>query len=263
MCKIGLGRMLGVMLVLTGGVAVALHADVITLSDIPGPEEPYISGVKAEADKDFSPASTFKMIIALAAFEEKIATPETELMCKDNVLPTQMPMKFGQAMQESNNDFFLQLIGRLTDEQLLAMAARCEFGTVKGKAPTDRHDWIHGGPIRVTPKQEHQFLRQLVRGKLPVDVAFQKELLSVMKWPAVQAGVDVYGKTGSWEHTYWFVGVAVKPSAVRVVTITLTAPGENRARAIQRFFQQIDRKIPAPGSEEGNTLSVPGTPAGP
>lgn len=238
----------------------SLRADVVTLSDLPGAEDPVILGVKEEATKEFSPASTFKMIIALAAFEQKIATPETQLLCVDgNQPPTPKPLKFQQAMYESSNDFFYQLILKLTDEQLLDMAKRCQFGTVKVDKDdkenkdkplvADRKEWIHGGPIRVTPKQEHKFLRTLVQGKLPVDVTYQKYLMAVMEWPKVEPGINVYGKTGSWERTFWYVGLGVKSTGVRVVTVTLTGSGANRARAIQRFFEQLKRPLPDASAE--------------
>lgn len=228
----------------------ALRADVTLLSDIPGAEVPYISGDETEANKAFSPASTFKMIIALTAFEQKIATPETELTCTDPYLsPKPQVLKFQKAMQDSSNDFFRQLVDKLTDAQLLDMAKRCGFGEVTGEAPKDRKDWTHGGVIRVTPMQEHQFLRKLIRGKLPVAVECQKQLMAVMVWPAVQAGVNVYGKTGSYEKTYWFSGIAVKAGgAVRVITVTLTAEDANRARAIQRFYDQVPRVLPVPAA---------------
>lgn len=229
-----------------------LRADVTLLSDIPGAEVPYISGEESEAEKAFSPASTFKMIIALTAFEQKIATPETELTCQDaHLSPKPQVLKFQKAMQDSSNDFFRQLVDKLTDEQLLEMARRCEFGTIPVAAPKDRKDWVHGGGIRVTPLQEHRFLRKLIRGKLLVSVESQKQLMAVMAWPAVEAGVNVYGKTGSYEKTYWFSGLAVKAGgAVRVITVTLTAEDANRSRAIQRFYDQIKRVLPAPTANE-------------
>lgn len=247
MCKISfsfrMGAVAGLLAFLGLGHAVA---DVTLLSDIPGAEAPYVSGDQSEADTAFNPASTFKMIIALTAFEQKVATPETELTCLDAYLsPTPQLLKFQKAMQDSSNDFFRQLVAKLTDAQLLDMAKRCGFGTVTGEAPKDRKDWVHGGVIRVTPRQEHQFLRQLIRGKLPVDLACQKQLLSVMTWPQMEAGINVYGKTGSYEKTFWFSGLAVKAGgAVRVVTVTLTAEDANRARAIQRFYDQIKRVLP-------------------
>lgn len=236
------------------------RADVITMSDLPGADDPALAGEKKDADKDFSPASTFKMIIALTAFEQKIATPDTHLRCKDNVMATYTIYSFNQAMVESNNDFFMQLVDKLTDAQLLDMAARCSFGTVKGEVSRNRFDWIHGGPIRVTPKQEHQFLRQLVRGKLPVNVIYQKDLLTVMKWPDALPGVDVYGKTGSWENTFWFSGIAVKHSGARVITVTLTSFGKSsRALAIKTFLDHINSPLPGKNDNAGMTDQPPGS----
>lgn len=247
MCKndVHFRCLLTALIILTGSL-IPIRADVVLLSDIPGAEAPYVSGDAAEADKAFTPASTFKMIIALTAFEQKIATPETELTCMDPYLsPTPQKLKFQKAMQDSSNDFFDQLVAKLTDAQLLDMAKRCSFGNVTGEVPKDRKEWRRGGVIRVTPRQEHQFLRQLIRGKLPVDVAAQKQLLAVMVWPQVDAGINVYGKTGSYEQTYWFSGLAVKAGGkVRVVTVTLTAPDGNRAKAIQRFYELTKRELP-------------------
>jgi beta-lactamase class D len=278
MCKGKIISLFVALAIVAGWITV--RADVVLMSDVPlsnapsntpAKEEPFASGSKEEADKEFSPASTFKMIIALTAFEKKIAAPDTKLLCVDNVIAGQgKPLTFQEAMYTSNNDFFRQLIARLKDEDLFDMATRCKFGNAKEGSMKSREDWIHGGPFRVTPRQEHAFLRALIRGKLPVEVACQKDLMTVMRWPVDQPGVYVYGKTGSWEKTFWFSGIAVKSGSVRVMTVTLTAPGASRAKAIGRFFALINRPIEStddatpenPASNSSSTGAVPSTSTG-
>jgi beta-lactamase class D len=220
-------------------------ADVVILSDFPGSDKPLISGETGQADQPFSPASTFKMIIALVALEKKIATPTTTILCSDSYLPQKpMQLDFQKAMYHSSNDFFVALLDKITPDELLAMAAKCGFGKPTGPPPSDKSAWRHGGNIRVTPREEHRFLRKLAAGQLPVAPGVQADLIRVMRWPSPKDQWQIFGKTGSWERTYWFVGMVHKSEGpARIGTVTLTSHGSDREKAIQRFLQQIERPI--------------------
>ena len=222
------------------------QADVVILSDVPGSDKPLVSRETEQADEYFSPASTFKMIIALVAFEKGIATAQTVHLCSDNHLPTKpLKLDFQQAMYYSSNDYFVALMDKIEGKELVEMAERCGFGKAVGPMPGDKSAWRHGGNIRVTPMQEHMFLRNLAQGTLPVDRRVQADLVRVMKWPSPVEGVKAFGKTGSWERTYWFSGMAViEGQPDRICTVTLTSFGSDRDQAISTFFQQIKRPLP-------------------
>lgn len=217
----------------------AAAADIVLVSQVPGSEDATVEGDPNQAIVEFSPASTFKMILALCAFEKGIATPETTMTCSDAHLPKR-PMKvdFQQAMYHSSNQYFYPLIDQLTDEEIVAMAEKCGFGKVKGPMPKNRKDWRFGGPIRITPRAAHVFMRALALGKLPVSPKAQGNLIRVMSWESPDDKVKTFGKTGSWEQTYWFNGLAATDRSRRVITIVLTSQGAERKKAILTFYQK-------------------------
>src|SRR5438552_2572051 len=74
-------------------------ADVILISDLPGREAPVIMGDAEEADRLFSPASTFKMIISFNALTQGIADEKTTALCNDEFLPIKnMKLDFHRAL---------------------------------------------------------------------------------------------------------------------------------------------------------------------
>ena len=218
-----------------GGMA---RGDVILIRDLPG-EEVRVLGDAAETDRFFSPASTFKMIVALAAFEQGIASPETQAECNDPFLPSRpMRLAFPEAMRHSSNEFFTPLFRRLTPEQLTEMAARCGFGRAEKAFLLPVEEFRHGGIFRITPRQQHDFMRRLALGELPVSWRVQEELKTVLEWPLeAKAEGRAYGKTGSWEKVYWFTGLRHFPGKTRLVTVLLTAPGSTREKAIAAFLK--------------------------
>ena len=219
-------------------MAAAARGDVILIRDLPG-EQVRIVGDPAEADRAFSPASTFKMIVALAAFEQGIASPETQAECNDPFLPSRpMRLTFPEAMRHSSNEFFTPLFRRLAPEQLAEMAVRCGFGTAETAAMSPVEEFRHGGIFRITPRQQQDFMKRLALGELPVSWRVQTDLLKVMEWPleAKEKG-QAYGKTGSWEKVYWFTGLRRFSEKTRLVTVLLTTPGSTREKAIAAFLQ--------------------------
>jgi len=219
-------------------------ADVVITQELTPDTTPKIDGLASEARTAYSPASTFKMIIALAAFEQGVATPETKELCNDKHLKLRpMRLNFQQAMFYSSNDFFVKVMENLTNEEIAGMAEKCGFGEPKGKMPENKSDWRYGATFRVTPLQEAAFLRKLAFGQLPASKSAQKNLVRVMKWPSEVEGVTVYAKTGSWERTYWMVGLAAYPTAdgqvFQSIVVTLKDRGSNRDKAIKRFWQAV------------------------
>jgi beta-lactamase class D len=222
-------------------LAGAARGDVILIRDIPG-QDMRILGKVEEADRAFSPASTFKMVVALTAFEQGIATPATQAECNDRFLPSRpMRLAFREAMQHSSNEFFQPLFRRLTPEQLVEMGTRCGFGTAPASKRPPVEEFRHGGIFRITPRQQQDFMKRLALGELPVSWRVQTDLLSVMEWPLGPAEKGhAYGKTGSWEKVYWFTGMRRHSGGVRLVTVLLTAADATREKAIAAFLQHSE-----------------------
>lgn len=223
----------------------ALLADVILVSDPEQGAAPELIGNEKEADAFFSPASTFKMILTLAGLEQGKAAPETRWICRDAFLP-QRPMELNltQALYYSSNEYFLHLEDLLKPDDFLEMGRRVHFGEEKiALAKVKREDWKHGGAFLITPRQEHAFMRSLARQELPVSKTVGETLQRVLQWPDSHSGVHAWGKTGSWDHCYWFTGLAERGNRRRVITVLLTQNGSTRDQAIARFYEQAE-KVP-------------------
>jgi hypothetical protein len=244
------------------------RADVVLTSIIPGEEMPVVEGNRQEADKAFTTASTFKMIVALAALEEGILAAGTKLACNDAHLPRRpMTLELREAMFFSSNDYFAHLARKLGNEQIQQMARACAFGN-DAPPPKNIDDWAHGGNVRITPRQQHAFMRRLAAARLPADSRNQWGLQNALAWPrsaplaamAIKSGdlpaafateenpsPEFFGKTGSWDGIRWFTGYALlppetklgqtQPRRARIVTVLLTKPGSTRQQAIDAFYK--------------------------
>jgi beta-lactamase class D len=218
-------------------------ADVTLVSGFPEPETAVIIGDESQTQKEFPTASTFKMIIALAAFDKGTANLDTQTICSDEFLPSKKPrlLNFQQAMYYSSNQYFEALLQKLKNSDLLEMAERCHFGKTFGDPPKDIKEWVHGGSIRVTPVEEHEFMRRLAQRKLPVERKIQDKLIQAMTWPPTSHGREVHGKTGSVRNTYWFNGFCRDADHIRVITVLHTGAASSRDHAIQAFYREAEK----------------------
>lgn len=229
-------------------------ADVVVTQLLQPGAAPAIEGPASLARTPYSPASTFKMIIALAAFEKGTASPDTRELCHDKHLPLRpMRLNFQQAMLYSSNDFFTKLREQVSDEEIQNVAKRCGFGEITGEWPADKGDLRLYSKIKITPLEMTAFLRKLAFGELPVKAQAQKDLVRVMSWPSEVDGVTAYAKTGSWDRTYWMVGLAVYPTTdapvFEVIVVNLTKSGSNRDKAVKRFWQIVRRGMDQHGAK--------------
>jgi beta-lactamase class D len=220
-------------------------ADLCLVSESPG-DQLKSRGDQAESGAFFTTASTFKPVIALAALEKGVATPQTLAWVEDAHIPGgRQQLTLAKAMYWSSNSYFIALLKQLSDRELMATAEKTGFGTLTEKLPlANREDWKKGGPYRITPEQQHKFMKRLVGDDLPYSAERLRQLREVMAWPA-KKNLEVIGKTGSWEKIYWFNGAARRSAGWKVVTILLTAPGSNRNQAVRRFYEEIGDEVPA------------------
>ncbi|HSI83096.1 MAG: penicillin-binding transpeptidase domain-containing protein [Candidatus Methylacidiphilales bacterium] len=218
------------------------RADLILTSEVPGADEPKHEGDTQEITKTYSPASTFKLIIELAALESEVAAYNTVLPAADREKQSGKKELDGrEAMFYSSNDYFLKLVEKMTPQIVMEMANRCAFGHAQGDnrdiMKAEPRDWAHGGKIiYISPAQQHAFMRQVAKKALPVKPVTLEGLMNTMEWPG-RAGYRVFAKSGSFDKVYWFTGVAVKegqPS--KVITVLVTAKDGTRDQAIERFY---------------------------
>jgi beta-lactamase class D len=210
-----------------------------------------ISGNAALADQKFTPASTFKVMIAWAALEEGLATPATKHLIKDSYVPgTPREVDMHEAMYFSSNDYFDWLgkkLGREKLEKYIAIS-----GYAGGKPPRgwlDNMDLIeHGGTITITPRENHEFFYKLQQepdciqsGKLVSSQGVMMMLRTVLQWPNANDETVFWGKTGMAGGAVWFVGDGVRAtesgaSWTQAVTVFAKGGVELRPTVIEKFY---------------------------
>lgn len=208
-----------------------------------------VGGDPKLADAAFTPASTFKVVIAWASLEAGVAEPSTTFKVADKHVPgAPRTLTLAEAMFFSSNDAFVDLASRLPKGRLEASVERSGF--VDGPPPKD---WLlkegpssvaHAGTLRVTPRQQHAFILRVMRGELASSPKIQAKLLECLAWPAKGAKVRLYGKTGSFTGVTWFNGFGVEGKTSRAVTVLRTGPEATRADTVAAFYGRFD--LPPP-----------------
>ena len=211
-----------------------------------------VSGKAELAEQRFVPASTFKVLLAWAALEEGIVTPETKQLLRDKHVPkTPREADLHEAMYYSSNDYFVWLAEKLGAEKLKRYIA--VSGYAGGAVPSD---WpsvksLHGGGgLTVTPRENHEFMQKVATGKLTSSPKIQAQLLEVLRWPCTDANKQLYGKTGTSNGAVWFNGFGIANGGETVVTVFMPGTAEYRPRVIAGFYEIFKERFDLAGLEE-------------
>lgn len=201
-----------------------------------------VAGDAKLADVAFPPASTFKMVLAWAAFEEGIAAPSSTFRVADKHVPgAPREVTLAEATFFSSNDAFVELASRLPKGRLERYVERSGFAG--GPPPKD---WLkegpdsvrRGGTLRVTPRQEHAFALRVMRGELASSPKVQAQLLECLSWPG-DAKARLYGKTGSMDGVRWFNGFGLEGKTARAVTVLQSGPDATREGVVAAFYARF------------------------
>ncbi|MCI0458877.1 MAG: penicillin-binding protein 2 [Gemmataceae bacterium] len=151
----------------------------------------------------YSPGSTFKVVVALAALEEKVITPQTSYWCPGYVMLYRRRFNchkegghglvdLHQALQHSCNVYFYQVGKEVGIDKIAEYARRLGYGVKTGmdlpreeaglvptqewKQRTTGQPWFPGetisvaigqGPVLVTPVQMARLMQMLATGEVP------------------------------------------------------------------------------------------------
>ncbi|MDR1191841.1 MAG: serine hydrolase [Verrucomicrobiales bacterium] len=202
-----------------------------------------VSGDTALADVKFTPASTFKVLIAWAALEEGLVTPETKYWVNEKHVPGgPRELTLCEAMFFSSNDYFDWLGKRLGREKLEQYITRS--GYAGGQVPQGWLDDLdaveRGGTLTITPRENHEFMRKIAARKLASSARINSDLWRVLHWPGGADKVkNIYGKTGSADGALWFNGFAGCCELDGVVTVMARDKASQRLTVIKKFYAQF------------------------
>ena len=162
------------------------------------------------------PASTFKIVNALNALENKIVTDENELFVWDGVerdLPTwNQDTSLATGMKNSTVWFYQEISRRTGEEKMQAFVSLLEYGNQNIGGGLDRF-WLDGD-LRISPLEQVDFLNKLYQKKLPLSKEAQEKVIKMITLEKGE-GWALYGKTGLGELDKktgplgWLVGFSV------------------------------------------------------
>lgn len=168
----------------------------------------------ALADVGFLPASTFKIPNALIGLETGVITGESHLFRWDGVKRElddwNRDLDLGAALMVSCVPCFQQVARGVGEGRMRDWVHRLGYGNEDVSAPIDRF-WLEGGKLRISPRQQVDFVHRSLAGALPVKpehVALVWRLLEIER-----VGDSVFrGKTGlsvqDGRAVGWLVGYA-------------------------------------------------------
>jgi beta-lactamase class D len=151
------------------------------------------------ANKPQSPASTFKVMLALVALDTGALRSADEVVKWDGTPYKDKPewqkdMALREAMQTSSEPFFGVLATRIGQERLAEWVTRVSYGN--GRIGTTPARAWHDGVLTVTAQQQLAFVDRLRRGDLP----FSAKTIATVKTTLFDSqtnGRRIYGKTGT------------------------------------------------------------------
>ncbi|WP_066566899.1 class D beta-lactamase [Snodgrassella sp. CFCC 13594] len=150
----------------------------------------------ARANQQFIPASTFKMLNALIALENRITTT-TEVFKWDGqkrgFSTWEKDMTLGQAMEASAIPVYQDIARRTGLTLMQNEVRRVGFGNSNIGTQVDNF-WLVG-PLMITPKQEAQFAYRLAKEELPFSQKVQQDVKKMLLIEQ-QQGYKVFAKSG-------------------------------------------------------------------
>ncbi|WP_441373677.1 OXA-134 family carbapenem-hydrolyzing class D beta-lactamase [Acinetobacter lwoffii] len=175
----------------------------------------------SRADTEYVPASTFKMLNALIGLQHGKATTNEIFKWdgkKRSFAAWEKDMTLGEAMQASAVPVYQELARRIGLELMQQEVQRIQFGNQQIGQQVDNF-WLVG-PLKVTPKQEVQFVSALAREQLAFDPQVQQQVKAMLFLQERKAyrlyvksgwGMDVEPQVG------WLTGWVETPQAEIVV----------------------------------------------
>jgi len=184
----------------------------------------------SRADTEYVPASTFKMLNALIGLQHGKATTNEIFKWdgkKRSFSAWEKDMTLGQAMQASAVPVYQELARRIGLELMQQEVQRIQFGNQQIGQQVDNF-WLVG-PLKVTPKQEVEFVSALAREQLAFDPQVQQQVKAMLLLQEQQA-YRLYAKSG-WgmdvePQVGWLTGWVKTPQA-EIVAFSLNMQMRN------------------------------------
>lgn len=178
-------------------------------------------------DEGFPPASTFKMLNSMIALETGVASgPDFELPWDKKVRfvdSWNQDHTLASAFSVSAYWFYQEIARRIGPQRMALWVDACDYGNESIGGPIDEF-WLHGD-LRISPRQQVEFLRRLHDRALPLSPATMETFIDEIgvwernddwvAWAktgwAIREGSERFG---GYDHVGWFVGWLQKDERV-------------------------------------------------
>lgn len=194
------------------------------------------------------PASTIKPALALALLKDGFS-PDTQILVKDPYIKgTPRKINLSEALLYSSNDYFIELTRKKGTSFFRNSLEALDYfpGKLPAQWPEKMEEIVHGGDMKTTPLHQFMFMERILNEELPKST----ELLPLIEWPRTamdrssNPDLHLYGKTGAWNKTVWFVGGAKQEDKIRTVVIVTRGHWTLRKEAIATFYCSFDQDMP-------------------
>ena len=195
-----------------------------------------------------NPASTTKLALALILLADGFDS-DTQLTISDPYIEgTPRSASLSEALLYSSNDYFISLA-----RQRGIPFFRDRMDALGFLPDAEKESWpgelkaiVHAGEATTTPAHQLEFMDSI----LNLDKSGARELLPLIEWPRSSADRDLYpdlhlyGKTGAWDRTVWFVGGARQKDRLKIVVIVSRGHWTIRKQAIEHFYCRFGQQLP-------------------
>lgn len=210
-------------------------------------ENSYLSGHAERIDRRRIPASTFKIFNSLVALETGVIADRHAVIEWDGITRERSELNrdldLQTAFRLSAVPHFQELARRIGSERMQQFIDAVGYGNGDISGGIDEF-WLSGG-LRISPREQVDFLARLYRGTLP----FSPTTMSMVKEMMVSEQTSehkIRSKTG-WavlpeaENVGWWVGWVERESGVHVFATVLEAKAPDQTFGPTR--QDVTRRV--------------------
>jgi beta-lactamase class D len=196
------------------------------------------------ADRPFLPYSTFKIPNTLIGLETGVIPDEKFTLKWDGkkyaIDAWNHDQDLASALHESVVWFYQEVARRIGPERMASWLHQLRYGNEKSTPRIDRF-WLDGGDLRITPRQQVDFLARAAKHALPVSDAHLALLRRLLTLQA-DGGCVLQGKTGTGPERddaelAWLVGYFDTPAhhyAYAYLSVGKPAPSREERYALVR-----------------------------
>lgn len=193
--------------------------------------------------QEFLPASTFKFFSSLVALETGVVGDVDENFKWDGVDRQNPAWNRDQTLRHAYKNstlwFYQELVRRIGEKRMQNYVNRAGYGNRQTGGGSDRF-WLDGGLMRITPRQQIEFLVKLYKYELP----FSRRTIDAVKDISIFEKTEkftIHGKMG-WaveQKVAWLVGYVERGDKAYFFAMNISAADNKAADARVPVTQKI------------------------